>query len=123
MSPPKANRVKEGRILALGARFCGYSVVSLLGRGGMGEVYLVKNGQGATYAAKVMLSPEGEKEGEWRKRFMREAKFSMAIRHPNIVKVHDIGEDPDTGICYIIMDYAGGGSLADRLRKNGAMKI
>ena len=100
-----------------------YTVLRLLGRGGMGEVYLIEDASGAKYAAKVMLPPEEEKELEWCKRFIHEAQFAMEVRHPNIVAVHDVGEDPETGLCYIIMDYAGGGSLSDRLKKNGAMQI
>lgn len=100
-----------------------YTVLRLLGRGGMGEVYLIEDASGAKYAAKVMLPPEEENELEWCKRFAHEAQFAMEIRHPNIVAVHDVGEDPETGLCYIIMDYAGGGSLSDRLKKNGVLKI
>ena len=98
-----------------GDMFGDYVVEKLLGKGGMGAVYLVRAPGGELYAVKVM-SPEMVKKGsDYRKRFAREAEFAMKIRHKNLISVYDVGEDPETGLCYIIMDYVPGGSVADRL--------
>lgn len=104
-------------------KFAGFSIVRLIGRGGMGEVYLMRNSAGEEFAVKVMRAPDDGKSREWRRRFAREAEFAMKIRHPNLIAVHDVGEDSASGLCYIVMDYAGGGSLADRIRESGPMKI
>ena len=97
-----------------GDRFGDYTVVKLLGRGGMGAVYLLENANGVQVAAKI-LDPESAGDHESRKRFLREAELALGVKHPNLVETYDVGEDPDTGLCYILMEYVSGGSLADRL--------
>ena len=116
--------MQDDKLLKAGDRFGGYVVVKLLGRGGMGAVYLAKNvASGELCAIKIMIPPEGDSRHEWRKRFAREAEFAMRIRHKNLVAVYDVGEDPDTGFCYIIMDYVPGGSLTDRIKAQGKLTI
>ena len=107
-----------------GDSFGDYRVVKLLGRGGMGAVYLVTlPSSGASYALKVMAPPDDDARHEWRMRFAREADFAMAIRHKNLISVYDVGEDPDTGLCYIIMDYVPGGTLSSRLARAGKLGV
>ena len=103
-------------------RFGDYTVVRLLGRGGMGSVYLLSNAEGAEVAAKI-LDPASAGDHESRRRFLREAELALGVKHPNLVEVYDVGEDPDTGLCYILMEYVSGGSLADFLKENGALPI
>lgn len=111
--------------LEVGSRFGDYVVEKLLGRGGMGAVYLLRAvANDALYAVKIMIPPEGaEAEREFRRRFAREAYFAMKIRHRNLIAVYDVGEDPDTGLCYIIMDYVPGGNLSSRLYERGRLGI
>ena len=113
----------SGKLLNGRDKFASYSVIHLLGSGGMGEVYLMRNRAGENLAVKVMRAPKDGNIKEWRKRFAHEAEFAMNIRHPNLIAVHDVGEDPESGLCFIAMDYADGGSLADKIRKCGPMKI
>ena len=47
----------------------------------------------------------------------------MSITHKNLIAVHDAGENPETGICYLLMDYMPGGSLSDLLSKRGPLPI
>ena len=101
-------------MLNSGDRFGDYTVVRLLGKGGMGAVYLLKNADGGLVAAKI-LDPASAGDHESRKRFLREAELALGVKHPNLVETYDVGEDPDTGLCYILMEYVSGGSLADRL--------
>jgi len=111
-------------MLEIGGKFGDYTVERLLGRGGMGEVYLIRDPlSGADYALKIMTPPKGEDEHEWRKRFAREADFAMKVRHRNLIAVHDVGEDPDSGRCWLIMDYMPGGSVAGRLKDKGRFKV
>lgn len=112
------------RLLEIGSKFGGYTVEKLLGKGAMGQVYLIRDGDDL-YALKVM-SVEGmerEKAHEWRKRFAREAEAAMKIRHDNLVKVYDVGQDPETHLCYILMEYVGGGTLSARIKANGRLEI
>ena len=101
-------------LLEPGDMFGDYTVVRLRGTGGMGAVYLLRAPGDELYAAKIMF-PEAAKQHGFRKRFAREAEFAMKLHHENIVSVYDVGEDPETGFCYIIMEYVPGGSLADRM--------
>ena len=109
-----------GRLLTVGGRFGDCEVVRLLGKGGMGEVYLVRAADGRAMAAKVMSAAADE---DSRRRFAREAAAAMEIRHPNLVQVYDVGEDPETHLCYILMEYVPGGSVAERLAKRGRFTV
>lgn len=111
-------------LLKTGGKFGDYDVLKLLGKGGMGEVYLLRSPtNGEFYAAKIMFPPKDCDAHEWRSRFADEASIAMKIRHNNLICVYDVGEDPDTGLCYIIMEYLSGGSLSDKLRKKGRLSI
>lgn len=105
-------------------RFGDCRVVQLLGRGGMGAVYLIQDDQGRSFAAKILLPEDDGAESESAvARFVREAELAMAVRHPNLMHVYDVGRDPDTGYCYMIMDFASGGSLAQRIRETGVLPV
>ena len=107
--------------LKAGDHFGDYVVERLLGRGGMGAVYLVRSPDGSHFAVKVMFS--GRMSHDLRRRFAREAEFSMKIHHKNLISVYDVGEDPDTGLCYIIMDYMPGGTLANQIKTHGKRPV
>ena len=115
-----AEEVKT-RLLEEGDHFGDYTVVKLLGKGGMGAVYLMQGTSGSQYAVKIMF-PE-KVSHEMRRRFAKEAEFAIKIRHRNLVSVYDVGEDPETGLCYMIMDYVSGGTLSDRLKEKGRFSI
>ena len=104
-------------MLTVGGKFGDFDVVRELGRGGMGAVYLVRDSAtGEEYAAKVML--ESPLHGsDFTRRFIREAEIAMKVEHPNLVRVYDVGRDPETGYAYMIMDYVGGGDLHDALAR------
>ena len=104
-------------MLTVGGKFGDFDVVRELGRGGMGAVYLVRDpATGGEYAAKVML--ENPLHGsDFTRRFIREAEIAMRVEHPNLVRVYDVGRDPETGYAYMIMDYVGGGDLHEALAK------
>lgn len=107
------------KLLEPGDKFGDYTVEKLLGKGGMGAVYLIRAPGGERYAVKIMFPDMVKKGAEYRKRLAREAEFAMRIHHKNLITVYDVGEDPETGFCYIIMDYVPGGSVADRLERHG----
>ena len=101
-------------MLKPGDTFGDYRVLKLLGKGGMGSVFLLENAEGGWIAAKI-LDPETAGDHESRKRFVREAQLALGVKHPNLIETYDVGEDPETGLCYILMEYVSGGSLADRI--------
>ena len=108
--------------LSEGSFFGEFRVVRRLGKGGMGEVWLLRSPMGEEVAAKL-LDEASSADHAARKRFLREAELAMGVKHPNLVETYDVGEDPDTGLCYILMEYMPGGTLADHLKDHGAMKI
>ena len=104
-------------LLQPGGTFGDFEVLKELGRGGMGAVYLVRDPEtDERYAAKVML--ENPLHGnDFKRRFIREAEIAMKVEHPNLVRVYDVGRDPETGYAYMIMDYVGGGDLHEALAR------
>jgi serine/threonine protein kinase len=92
-----------------------YEVVSELGKGAMGIVYLAKDPAiGRLVAIKTIRGGSaGDEEDtqEFRERFVREAQTAGILSHPNIVTIHDIGEDPDTRTSYIAMEYIEGKNI------------
>ena len=107
--------------LKAGDRFGDFVVERLLGKGGMATVYLVRSPDGSPFAVKIMHP--GKMTHDLRRRFAHEAEFAMNVRHKNLISVYDVGEDPDTGLCYIIMDYVPGGTLADLIKARGRLSV
>lgn len=105
--------------LTPGEMFGDFRVVRLIGRGGMSEVWLLEVESRCDFCAVKILDPAKASDFVLRKRFLSEAKLAMEIDHPNVVKVYDIGEDPVTRLCYILMEYVPGGTLADRIERDG----
>jgi len=99
-----------------------YIIEALIGRGGMGAVYLAshKRLQGKKVAIKTLHADLGGKE--ILARFKREADIASQLDHPNIVKVENYNVLPD-GTPYIVYEYLQGESLAQRIADGGAMSI
>ena len=98
-----------------GSRIGRYTIESTLGQGGMGKVYLARDPViGRNVALKVItIRPDlsDEEAGQYRERFLREAQAAGALLHPNIVAVHDVGQDPATRSPYIVMEHVPGQDL------------
>ncbi|HUQ03137.1 MAG TPA: serine/threonine-protein kinase [Kofleriaceae bacterium] len=94
-----------------------YRIERMLGRGGMGEVYLAENtALGRRVAIKVVRNDAGDDGpgSELLARFRGEARAAAAIGHPGIIDVLDLGST-DEGVDFIVMEYLDGESLRDRL--------
>src|SRR3954468_14790635 len=91
-----------------------YRVVSELGRGGMGMVYLAEHVQLGRPAAIKMLLPQMSSDAGIVQRFFNEARAASAIDHPGIVEIYDFGTHTD-GRAYIVMALLKGESLEQRL--------
>jgi serine/threonine protein kinase len=94
-----------------------YEIVSTLGRGAMGVVYLARDPlidrQVALKTLRVDL--DAEYAAEFRERFLREAKAAGRLNHSGIVTIHDVGEDPESGLVFIAMEYIEGRDLKQLL--------
>jgi serine/threonine protein kinase/Tol biopolymer transport system component len=92
-----------------------YEIRSLIGAGGMGEVYRARDTRlDRTVALKVLpalLSSDAERK----QRFEREARAIAALQHPNICTLYDVGQQQ--GVDYLVMEYLEGLTLAERLTK------
>jgi eukaryotic-like serine/threonine-protein kinase len=88
-----------------------YHVIKTIGRGGMGVVYKATDPQLGRMVAIKMMSGDGvfANDPDLLKRFYREAKFTASLRHPNIVTVHDVGDQE--GRPYLVMEFLDGDSL------------
>ena len=99
------------------------TVKKLLGKGGLGFVYLVHGPDGERYALKALRTDVTGSPPDYKQRFAQEANLMMTMRHRNLVCVYDAGEDAERGICYIMMEYMPGGTLKDRIVKQGALPV
>ena len=100
--------------LAAGQTFADYTIVRLLGSGGMGDVYLAEHPRLPRRDALKVLRNDVCADDEYRRRFDREADLAATLWHPHIVGVHDRG-DVD-GQIWISMDYVDGTDAAESLR-------
>ncbi|MBM3988458.1 MAG: FHA domain-containing protein [Planctomycetes bacterium] len=97
----------------------GYRVESLLGRGGMGEVYLaVQESLGRPVALKV-LAARLAADAEFVRKFQSEARAAAALNHPNVVTVHDVWEEG--GRHFLAMEFMDKGTLEQRLQRDGRL--
>jgi serine/threonine protein kinase len=103
----------------LGTRFGPYELNSLIGVGGMGEVYRAYDTvKDRTVAVKV-LRAEMAADPTYQERFRRESRVAARLQEPHVIPVHDFG-DID-GVLYIDMRLVEGGSLKDELRAHGPL--
>jgi len=93
-----------------------YRVVSLLGQGGMGSVYLAEHLTIERRAAVKFLRAERTGDPQAVQRLFGEARAASVIRHPNIVEIFDCGT-LDDGTSYLVMEYLAGETLAARLAR------
>jgi hypothetical protein len=108
------------RVAALASNFGRYRLQSVLGRGGMGEVYLAYD---TTLRRNVALKAPRlvEDSPVHRDRFFREARSAAALHHPNICPLHDVGEFE--GQLYLTMAYIDGEALSAHVRRRGLLPI
>ncbi len=94
-----------------------YEIQSRIGRGGMADVYVARDRLLERRVALKVLFPEFATDPSFVERFRREAQAAANLTHPNVVAVHDWGQQ--AGTYFIVMEYVDGQSLADLLRTQG----
>ena len=104
----------------IGETIGSYTILSQLGAGAMGEVYLAEHRHLKRKAAVKLLAPEIVGRPDLLERFFLEARATSAIDHPGIVQVFDCEVDA-TGRPYIVMEYLDGQTLAATLARRGAL--
>jgi len=109
--------------LLAGQQIGPYKILSTLGIGGMGEVYLAQDGRLGRKIALKLLSPEFARDDHRVRRFEQEARAASALNHPNVCVIHEIAETED-GRHFIAMEHIDGITLRDRIaqRRLGVRK-
>jgi len=102
--------------LDVGAQVGPYQILSLLGAGGMGEVYCAKDSRLKRTVALKFLPPEMTRDEDARQRFILEAQAASALDHPNICTIYDIDTAPD-GQIFLAMAYYDGETLKRRIER------
>jgi serine/threonine-protein kinase len=106
--------------LAPDTQIAGYRIEDLLGRGGMGAVYLAEDLRLRRRIALKILSPELARHPGFRERFVRESQIAAGIEHPGIVPIYEAGEAED--VLYIAMRYVRGTDLGRLLSERGPLE-
>ena len=98
-----------------------YRIVESIGRGGMGTIWKAHDPILDRLVALKVISPEIEVSDDLRARFFREAKACAKLNHPNIVIVHDMGEDASR--LFIVMELLQGEELRQIIKANTSLKL
>lgn len=122
----QAGRFVPPTIQELGARFSQLEVLELLGQGGMGAVYKVRQRMLDRMVALKILPSEISRDPTFAERFTREARALAKLTHPNIVTVYEFGEMD--GLYYLLMEFVDGVNLrqsiqAESLRPAEALAV
>ena len=104
----------------LGTRFGPYELHSLIGVGGMGEVYRAYDTVRERTVAVKLLRAEMAADASYQERFRRESRLAARLQEPHVIPVHDFGDIG--GTLYIDMRLVEGASLKDELRANGPLE-
>jgi serine/threonine protein kinase len=108
-------------VLTPGAVFAGYQVERILGRGGMGDVYLARHPRLPRSDALKLMSEELSRNEVYRQRFNSEADIACQVQHESVVRVYDRGED--AGRLWLVMEYIDGRDLAQILASEGRLPV
>jgi eukaryotic-like serine/threonine-protein kinase len=103
-----------------GSRLGRYELLATIGTGGMGEVFRAQDTRLGRQVAVKVLAPELARDPDMRQRFDREARAVAALSHPNILAIHDVGDEE--GVLYAVMELLEGETLRRRLR-TGALPV
>lgn len=101
-------------------RLAHYEIIDVLGRGASGTVLKAVDTKLERLVAIKILAAEMSASSPARKRFLREARSSAAIRHENVVAIHAVEEEP---LPYLVMDYIPGQTLQQRLDEKGPLEV
>jgi serine/threonine protein kinase len=98
----------------VGQKIGSFEIVEIIGRGGMGVVYLARDTKLDRSVAVKSMPAELQASSTAQARFQREAKLLASLNHPNIAAIYEIIE-PDEGAGYLVLEYVPGQTLAQRI--------
>jgi eukaryotic-like serine/threonine-protein kinase len=101
----------------IGKTISHFSILEKLGEGGMGVVYKARDSHLDRLVAIKVLPPEKVADPERKQRFMREAKAASSLNHPNIITVHEVGNED--GLDFIVMEFVVGKPLSHLIGRKG----
>jgi serine/threonine protein kinase len=96
-----------------------YRIESVLGRGGMGAVYLATHARLERRVALKLIAPDLADDPDFRARFLRESRLAASLDHPHVIPIYDA--DEVDGVLYLAMRYVDGPSLQSLIRERGAL--
>ena len=99
----------------IGEKISHYTIISAIGTGGMGKVFLAEDAKLGRRTALKFLAPELVDDREHHQRFIREARASSGLNHPNICTIYEINDDSDQP--FIAMEYVEGETVAQMVRR------
>src|SRR5881397_4048611 len=108
--------------LAANTTLSHYRIVSKIGAGGMGEVYLAQDTKLDRKVALKILPADVAAHHDRMRRFIQEAKAASALNHPNIITIYEIDEGGSSptvreGVHFIASEFIDGETLRERMRK------
>lgn len=115
-SHPDADTTTQAPVL-----FSRYANLSLIGKGGMAEVYYAEHPTLHNPVAIKVLTPNLTEDEQYLRRFQREAQTLAGLKHSNIVKMYESGEE--NGLYYMVMEYLNGMNLSAYLKRQGRLEL
>jgi serine/threonine-protein kinase len=100
-----------------------YELLGLVGEGGFGSVYRIRDRENQKLGALKLMSPLPGKDHDLRARFLREAAIETALRHPNIVEVWRAGIDVTLDLPYYVMELLEGVDLREHVTRRGPLSL
>ncbi len=104
----------------VGTELAGYLIESVIGRGGMGVVYLAEHRRLKRKVALKVLAPERAGNERFRRRFLEESRIAAGLNHPNVIPIHDA--DEADGVLFLAMRYVEGTDLRTLLAQEGPLE-
>jgi eukaryotic-like serine/threonine-protein kinase len=115
---PPLDFLKRG--ITPGTRLGQYEIGASIGAGGMGEVFRARDTQLKREVAIKVILPSYSFDPDLRRRFRQEAEAAAAISHPNVLSIHNVGEQD--GVVYIVTELLQGETLREKLR-SGPLRV
>jgi serine/threonine-protein kinase len=119
--PVAGNHIDSAMQLQIGCQIGQYRILKMIGRGGMGEVYLAQDSKLRRRVALKLLPAHVTRDEQCLKRFQQEAYAASALSHPNIITVYDIGKQDD--LHFIATEYIEGETLRQIMMNRGKMTM
>jgi serine/threonine protein kinase len=113
--------VRMAQDTRVGTTLAGYRIERLIGKGGMGRVYLAEDTRLGRKVALKLLDPERADDERFRQRFVKASRMAASLDHPNVIPSFEAGESD--GVLFIAMRYVEGTDLAKLLEAEGPLPL